>query len=128
MRRFRLNRRKRLLTIGLALFCLLFQQLALAAYACSPAAANAMAMQGECAQMSAPSRQAPDPACTSHCADHSVSPSTAQLPSLPPLALPAMPPVLEGSIALAPESQPLPDPTFQRPEPPPALRFCSLLI
>lgn len=120
MRRFRLNRRKRLLTIGLALFCLLFQQLALAVYACSPAAANAMAMQGECAQMSAPSRQAPDPACTSHCADHSVSPSTAQLPSLPP--------VLEGSIALAPESQPLPDPTFQRPEPPPALRFCSLLI
>lgn len=126
MRRLRLIRRHRLLCIGMLLFCLLFQQVAMAAYACAD---GSMAASGDCAQMHDAPGHAKDPRCTEHCADRATSASTAQVPSLPALT-PAMPPVSPGSIALAlaPERQPLPDPTFLRPDPPPTLRFCSLLI
>lgn len=127
MRRLRLIRRHRLLCIGLALFCLLFQQVAMAAYACAADAGGSMLTRGDCAQMHDTPGHAKDPRCNEHCADRAASSSTAQVPSLPASIL-AMPPVLEGSIARAPEHQPLPDPTFLRPDPPPTLRFCSLLI
>jgi hypothetical protein len=72
--RFRLSRRRRALSIGLVMFCLLFQQLAMAAYVCTlPMQPTAMAMAGGCTGMAmaaAPTRRAPsmhgaDPRCGS---------------------------------------------------------------
>ncbi|MFC4764671.1 hypothetical protein [Dyella koreensis] len=131
----RLTRRHRALWIGLVMFCLLFQQLAMAAYVCTlPVNPADVVMTGDCAAMGMTeanqpaAHQSQDPRCTEHCADHTVSSHDARLPMVPPLLLPAASPVMPGTIALAPERRALPDPTLQRPDPPPTLRFCSLLI
>lgn len=127
MHRHRLHRRHRLRTAFLAIVCLLFQQFALAAYACAldrmPPDPSAMA--SACAAMG---MQHDNPVlCAKHCApDVSVAAHVAS-PSVPPLALPPLDfglvtiaPVASGVV---PESVPL-----DRSDPPPRLRYCSLLI
>ena len=135
--RFRLSRRRRALSIGLVMFCLLFQQLAMAAYVCTlPTQPTAMAMTGACADMAmaaapashAPSMHAADPRCAEHCADHTSAVPDARVPTLPPLLLPADWPALTATMTDRPERVALPDPTLLRPDPPPSLRFCTLLI
>jgi hypothetical protein len=134
--RFRLSRRRRALSIGLVMFCLLFQQLAMAAYVCTlPTASAAMAITGACAGMAmpAPTSQAAsahgtDPRCAEHCADHTSAVPDARVPALPPLLLPADWPALTATLSDCPERVALPDPSLLRPEPPPSLRFCTLLI
>nr|WP_063574146.1 hypothetical protein [Luteibacter rhizovicinus] len=135
--RFRLSRRRRALSIGLVMFCLLFQQLAMAAYVCTlPTQPTAMVMAGGCADMAmaaaptshAPSMHSADPRCAEHCADHTSAVPDARVPTLPPLLLPADWPVLTATLSDCPERVALPDPTLLRPEPPPSLRFCTLLI
>lgn len=135
--RFRLSRRRRALSIGLVMFCLLFQQLAMAAYVCTlPSQPAAMVMAGGCADMAmaaapashAPSTQHADPRCTEHCADHTSAMPDARVPTLPPLLLPADWPALTATMTDRPERVALPDPSLLRPDPPPSLRFCTLLI
>lgn len=117
------------------MFCLLFQQLAMAAYVCDlPNLPAATVMTGPCADMAmaSPPHDAPahgaDPRCAEHCADHSSTAPDARLPQLPPLLLPAAWPTLTATLADRPERTVLPDPSLLRPDPPPSLRFCSLLI
>ncbi|KLD80037.1 hypothetical protein Y886_01275 [Xanthomonas hyacinthi DSM 19077] len=119
------------------MFCLLFQQLAMAAYVCTlPAQSATMAMTGACAEMgmgAAPASHAPDvhatdPRCAEHCSDHTSAVPDARVPSLPPLLLPADWPVLSATMTDRPERVALPDATLLRPDPPPSLRFCTLLI
>src|ERR1700754_4673488 len=103
--RFRLSRRRRALCIGLVMFCLLFQQLAMAAYACAlPAQSAAMAMTGTCKDMAmaSPTQHAAthgaDPRCVEHCADHTSATPDARVPLLPPLLLPAEWPALTETL------------------------------
>jgi hypothetical protein len=120
----------------LVMFCLLFQQLAMAAYVCTlPTQPTAMAMTGACADMamSAPASHGPtahsaDPRCTEHCADHTSAMPDARVPTLPPLLLPADWPALTATMTDRPERVALPDASLLRPDPPPSLRFCTLLI
>jgi hypothetical protein len=135
-KRHYLSRRQRALWVGVVLFCLLFQQLAMAAYVCTlPSIPAGMTMTGDCAAMhresmakATPSHQGSDARCTEHCAGNATSSHDVRLPAVPPLLLPALSPVLLGTITHAPERAALPDPALLRPEPPPTLRFCSLLI
>lgn len=134
-KRYRLSRRHRALWIGAVVFCLLFQQLAMASYVCALSAPSATTlMTGDCADMGMSSghqtseHQRSDPRCAEHCADHATATPDARLPGVPPLLLAPVPPALLGTVAAVPEQAALPDPTMRRAEPPPTLRFCSLLI
>ena len=131
---FRLTRRRRALCIGLVMFCLLFQQLAMAAYACTVPSTGTV-MTGACADMAMASSthhatptHAADPRCAEHCADHTSATPDARVPMVPPLLLPADWPVLTATLMDRPARVALPDPSLLRPDPPPSLRFCSLLI
>ncbi|GLQ95511.1 hypothetical protein [Dyella acidisoli] len=128
------RRHRRILWIGVALFCLLFQQVAMAAYACSlPETQRTMALTGTCADMAANQAHGlthtqNDPRCAEHCAPHQTAQSDARVPTVPPLTLPFLSPLALGTVAIVPEQIALPDPVQQRPQPPPMLRFCTLLI
>ncbi|HSR64236.1 MAG TPA: hypothetical protein VLM17_01350 [Xanthomonadaceae bacterium] len=113
----------------MVLLCLFFQQAALAAYACPiermPARMDAMA--AHCAEMGM--RQAQDnPAlCAKHCApDRSTAADQAKL-SVPALLLP--PPGF-ATVALVPAAAGggQADVRLARSDPPPRLRFCTLLL
>ncbi len=136
-KRFHISRRRRVLWTGIVLFCLLFQQLAMAAYACTlPTAPTNIVMTGDCAGMAmSPTAPAPtshhmstDPRCAQHCAGNTMSAHDASPPTVPPLLLVSASPAVLGTIVLAPEQVALPSTALHRPDPPPTLRFCSLLI
>lgn len=135
-KRFHISRRRRVLWTAVVLFCLLFQQLAMAAYVCTlPTTPADIAMTGDCAAMGMTSKaktslphQSTDARCTEHCAGNATSAHDVRLPTVPPLLLPLASPALLGTVVHAPDQAPLPDPALHRPDPPPALRFCSLLI
>lgn len=134
-RLLRLGRRHRLLWVGMALFGLLFQQLAMAAYVCTLPAAPTPVVAGmdDCAAMGMgspdPSAHHPaDPRCTEHCASHVPATPDARVPAVPPLLLPPDFAAVAKLVARASPREPLPDPAFYPPDPPPSLRFCSLLI
>lgn len=134
--RLHISRRHRVLWTGVVLFCLLFQQLAMAAYVCTlPTRPADTVMTGDCAAMGTGSmekasfqHQSPDARCAEHCAGNATSAHDVRLPAVPPLLLPMASPMLLGTIAHAPEQAPMPDAALLRPDPPPTLRFCSLLI
>jgi hypothetical protein len=136
-KRLHISRRRRVLWTGIVLFCLLFQQLAMAAYACTAfTVPTNVAMTGDCAAMGMSSGAKPpashhistDPRCTEHCAGNTASAHDARLPMVPPLLLASASPTLLGTIAQAPDQVALPNTALHRPDPPPTLRFCSLLI
>lgn len=134
--RFHISRRRRVLWTGMVLFCLLFQQLAMAAYVCTlPTTPSDIVMTGDCAGMgmvsaakALPQHQNLDARCAGHCAGNATSAHDVRLPAVPPLLLPTASPMSLGTIVHAPDQAPLPDVALHRPDPPPALRFCSLLI
>lgn len=133
--RYRLSRRRRALLAGVVMFCLLFQQLAMAAYVCTlPVKPVVAGMMAHCAGMGMESgskaltHASPDPRCDEHCADHATTAPDARVPMVPPLMLPPVSPAQLGTIAHAPERVALPDAVLFPPDPPPTLRFCSLLI
>ena len=110
-------------------FCLLFQQAALAAYLCPleqmPAETSAMARH--CAEMGMAQKQDNPALCQKHCSpDHSVAADAVKL-SVPPLALP---PAILAPVYVQPISHVAvqADVAIARSDPPPRLRFCSLLI
>lgn len=119
----------RLRVAWLALLALLFQQAALAAYACpiSVTPPEPMTMMAGCEGM-----EMPDPAapllCDQHCQrDHVASPDL-KAPQVPPLALPALHFALTAALLPPVQAQYYEDvPTCQS-DPPPAQRFCSLQI
>jgi hypothetical protein len=125
----RLSARHRLLTSSTLIVCLLFQQVALAAFACAKQAAPPpVATMSHCAEMDMPPEEAQSPAlCEKHCApDLSFAADTATV-SVPALGLPpvAFPLVLavESPQSLAQREVPI-----TRSDPPPRLRYCSLQI
>jgi len=108
---------------------LLFQQVAVAAYACDPAAraqAPATASPCEHAQKTATPTDS-SPLCEKHCSpDLTVLTDTASL-GVPALALP---PMVFTLVVHEPAASLVHDDSvqFTRSDPPPRLRFCSLLI
>lgn len=134
-RRFHISRRRRVLWTGMALLCLLFQQVAMAAYVCTlPTAPTHAAMAGHCASMGMEStptamhQDGVDPLCAQHCASATVSTHDASVPLVPPLLLASASPVVLGTIAAPVDRPVLPNPALLGSDPPPILRFCSLLI
>jgi hypothetical protein len=108
---------------------LLFQQVAVAAYACGPAArsqAPTRAHHCEHAQK-APASKASSPLCEKHCApDLTVLTDTATM-GVPALALPPVVFALVVHEPAAPSSFADRVP-LTRSDPPPRLRYCTLLI
>lgn len=90
-------RRTRLRIALLALCALLFQQLALAAYACplpsAVAPMTAMTAMPGCAGMPTTGAHGAQ-LCAQHCAQQTPAPQDARSPTVPALALPPQPPVL----------------------------------
>lgn len=121
--------RQRLKIVLGVIFCLLFQQVALAAYACSmermPVETQAMA--GHCAEMGMPQAQDNPALCAKHCAPDRPIPADQVKLSVPALMLPPLvfAPVFDTLVAHVAEQA---DAPVERTEPPPRLRYCSLLI
>ena len=121
--------RHRIRIVLVAIFCLLFQQAALAGYLCPieqmPAEMSAMAEH--CAGMGMAEARDNPALCAKHCnPDHTTTPDTAKV-SVPPLALPAMAyaPIFVQPVSCATMHAAVP---ITRSDPPPRLRYCSLLI
>jgi len=124
------RRRSRIRIAVAVIVCLLFQQVAMAAYACTmvrmPAAA--VTMDEDCADMGMAKDMARESAalCAKHCSpDRSVAADQVVL-GVPALALPvAFDLVLATRAAKEAPTQHVP---IDRSDPPPRLRYCSLLI
>lgn len=113
------------------LLCLLFQQVAVAAYVCTLPAmpAETAAMVEACAETGMPAAEEAPALCANHCtpklavvaADHATPPAPAAL-ALPPVEFPALAvmanarPSCQRQVAV------------HRSDPPPRLRYCRLLI
>jgi hypothetical protein len=120
--------RHRLKVALLVILCLLFQQAALAAYLCpiDQVHATPAVMAANCAEMDM--TQAPDHTvlCDKHCNPDRVLAADVASVSVPPLALSPIA-LLTADVQLA--CGLLQDePAIARSDPPPRLRFCSLLI
>lgn len=136
MRFARPTRSIRLRLALLAVLALLFQQVALASYLCSPAdmPASNVAMNTHCDGMpmvegKTPAKTAPA-LCMQHCAQQTPTTQDARLPSVPPLLLPALPPAapaVAASPARMAAARDLAD-ARRTPGLSPALRYQVLLI
>lgn len=123
------SRRSRFRIAVAVLLCLLFQQVAMAAYACplKQPPATARVMVEDCARMGMEGAMDPTALCQKHCApDHTVIVDHA-VPTVPALALPPPPFALvlsQPASRVAPRA----DVPIARSDPPPRLQYCSLLI
>lgn len=121
--------RHRLQIAFLVILCLLFQQAALAAYLCpmEQMPAETAVMTAHCAEMGMAQQQDNPALCQKHCSpDHSVAVDAVKL-TVPPLGLPALvlaPVYVQPISHVAVQS----DAPITRSDPPPRLRYCSLLI
>ncbi|HEV8695570.1 MAG TPA: hypothetical protein VGQ93_15525 [Lysobacter sp.] len=121
--------RQRLRIALMVIFCLLFQQAAMAAYLCpiEQMPSDTAAMAEHCAEMGMEQTRDNPGLCEKHCSpDHSVAADAAKL-SVPALALPAL---VFAPVLVQPVSQAViqADVPIAQSDPPPRLRFCSLLI
>lgn len=130
-RGFRPTRRVRLRLVLLAVLSLLFQQVALASYACStidmPMANVGMTMH--CGGMPMTHGQQNPALCPAHCVHQAVATQDAHAPTVPPLVMPALLPapiVLETSPATYAAREHTA--AWRLSGIPPALRFRVLLI
>ncbi len=126
--RFRGHRRQRHFA-WLALLALLFQQAALAGYACpiNEAPPEPQMIMAGCEGMEMPDPAAPA-LCDQHCLrDHVANPDL-KAPHVPPLALPPRHFALSEALLPAVQAQYYEDVPTCRSDPPPAQRFCSLQI
>ena len=133
------SRRQNSLIVFLLTACLLLQQLAMSALACTmplvpvEAASMSMSMSAnmppDCHAAMAAEHPAPasDPLCEKHC---SPDPTSASTPSMPPVLPLALPPLLHA-LVLVPAAR-ICDygsgEVFARSDPPTRLRYCRLLI
>lgn len=123
------GRRLRLRFAWLGLLVLLFQQAALAAYACpmTETPPPPLALMAGCEGMEMPDPDAPV-LCDQHCQrDHLTTP-VLRVAQVPPLALPPMHFDLAASLLPPAPAQYYEDVPTCRSDPPPAQRFCSLQI
>jgi hypothetical protein len=121
--------RHRLRTSLFAILCLVFQQAAVAAYLCpvQQMPAQMQAMADHCVELGMEQAKTNPALCDKHCTpDQPLATDASQL-SVPPMALAplAFEPVIElpADKAAAPAEVPI-----ARSDPPPRLRYCSLLI
>lgn len=128
----RITRRTRL---PLTLLALLFQQVAFAAYLCSPVGmpAGHTAMAAHCDDMSMVQRstdvESASALCTPHCSYQTPTAQTAQLPSVPPSVLSAILPVQLSIVSLPVAFTAYARNAVERtPGLPPPLRYRLLLI
>lgn len=124
-----LPRRRRIRIALTVVLCLLFQQVALAAYACTLVRmpAETVAMTQACTGMGAEQARESPALCEQHCApDRSVTAGHAA-PGIAPLLLA---PLMYGSVLPGSMTHValLADAPIDRSDPPPRLRYCSLLI
>lgn len=121
--------RHRLQVVLVVIGCLLFQQVAVAAYACDLSgrgSAPPAAMEGCAGMKMAPTATASPALCEKHCAPDLSVLTDAALPAVPALALPsAFAIVLDAPAVQVARYQEVP---ISRSDPPPRLRYCSLLI
>lgn len=113
-----------LLVVG----CLLFQHVAVAAYACELAAMPPAppATTGHCADMDMARAPASPALCEKHCAPDLSLLTDATAPGVPALALPpAFELILDVPVLQVGQHE---DVRISRSDPPPRLRYCSLLI
>ena len=122
------RQRRRNRVSWLVLFALLFQQLAMSAYACTFTTPPSVpvAVMANCAGMSMPASH-PSPLCDKHCHPDHATASPQLAITVPPLGLP--PPGFD----LVPNPLTIVDRRYvdvpiSRSDPPPLLRFCSLQI
>ena len=124
-----MTRRRRALFAVVLIASLLFQQMALAAFACAQAKAPPPMPPGmeHCAQMDmAPAHVQAPPLCAKHCAPDQTLTADHAAPTVPMLALPpAFPLVLGESVSHLARQADVP---VARSDPPPRLRYCSLQI
>lgn len=119
--------RQRLRIVVLVIFCLLFQQAALAAYLCPqeqmPSETSAM----HCAEMGMDQAQDNPALCQKHCAPDVLVAADHASPTVPALtwASPIYALVLAQPISHVTVQAEVP---IEPSDPPPRLRFCSLLI
>ncbi|MBW8373146.1 MULTISPECIES: hypothetical protein [Stenotrophomonas] len=119
----------RLRFAGLALLALLFQQVALAAYACpiSETPPEPQMVMAGCEGMEMPDPAAPA-LCDQHCQRDHVTSQHLKAPQVPSLALPPLYFALAAALLPPVEAQYYEDVPTCRSDPPPAQRFCSLQI
>lgn len=124
----RRTRQRLRITLGV-LFCLLFQQAALAAYLCpvEKMPAETAAMVTLCAEMGMQQAQDHPGLCEKHCHPDALLAAEGTKLSLPPLALP---PITLAPVFVQPVSRVTlqADVPIARSDPPPRLRYCCLLI
>lgn len=122
------SRHRRWIALAVIL-CLLFQQVAMAAYTCTLPSMppDPAEMTDECSQMGMKMVQEAPALCAEHCSpDRAVAPDSG-FAHVPPLALPPI--KFEPRLALAPTHHALAGQVpVDRSDPPPRLRYCSLLI
>lgn len=124
------RRGHRRLRIALAVvLCLLFQQVAMAAYACTSRdmPPDPVAMAEDCTETGMGAVSEVPAVCADHCAPDVAVMTDAGAPQVPALVLP---PQHFPHVVLAPRAKlalhgPVP---LDRSDPPPRLRYCSLLI
>lgn len=123
------RRRLRLRFAWLALLFLLFQQAALAAYACptTEAPPQPQALMAGCEGMEMPDQDAPA-LCDQHCQRNHLTTPDLRVAQVPPLALPPLHFDLTASLVSLAPAQHYEDVPTCRSDPPPAERFCSLQI
>lgn len=110
------------------ILCLLFQQVAVAAYLCPLEQPSPAPIMADCHDMGMEQQRDPqNPAlCAKHCTPDIPLATDAVTPSVPPLALP---PVAFTLVTMPPMHSAWPeDVSIARSDPPPRVRFCSLLI
>lgn len=122
--------------------CLLFQQIALASYVCSPLenAPGARSMAAHCAAMAQHAvagaalagksdgpTAAPSALCDKHCAPDQTTAAGQVAFSAPAMLLPSAFAIVRGDVAQTGQRSNHDD-CIVRSDPPPRLRYCSLLI
>jgi hypothetical protein len=123
-----LRARHRLRIAVLVIACLMFQQVALAAYSCArDAAPEPMTRTAACAgmDMGPPAAQAPA-LCEKHCSPDRAVPTDSAAHNVPALSLP--PVYLLVLEQPASQLAPAVEVPISRSDPPPRLRYCSLQI
>ena len=119
--------RQRSITVLLLIASLLFQQFAMAAYACTMSGVTTTTAIEDSPAMASNPSQAPDAVCQMHCAPDATSPTTYAVPAVPALGLPPVSFLLTVSDGLG-QSGFLSDVAIARAHPPPRVRYCRLLI
>ena len=125
---FRRARARRVMA-ACALFCMLFMQVAVAAYVCpiqAPASETAPMMAG-CEGMMKPDPAAPT-LCVAHCQDGQVAAPDFNPLQVPPSVLPPLHFALAEALLPPVQAQYYEDVPVCRSDPPSAQRFCSLQI